>query len=161
MKKEPLFHIVLVAPEIPQNTGTIGRLCVSTDCRLHLIHPLGFVIDDKQLKRAGLDYWPFLDLREHADFESFLTTEKPLHLFFFTTKTDRSFWDVEYPPGSYLVFGAESCGLPKSLYERFCDSLVTLPMPGEFHRSLNLANAVSVGLYEAMRQQGVRVCGDV
>lgn len=150
--KTPRFHIVLVAPEIPQNTGTIGRLCVSTDCRLHLIHPLGFVIDDKNLKRAGLDYWPYLDLREHADFDAFLDAEKPENLFFFSTKTERCYWDVEYPQGCYLVFGAESRGLPEELYARFQNSLVTLPMPGEFNRSINLANAASVALYEALRQ---------
>lgn len=149
---EPYFHIVLIHPEIPQNTGTIGRLCVSSECRLHLVHPVGFVLDDKHLKRAGLDYWPLLDLREHSDFDAFLAVEQPENLFFFSTKTTRSYWDVSYPKGSYLVFGAESCGLPPVLYERFRDRLVTLPMPGRFHRSLNLANAVSVGLYEAMRQ---------
>lgn len=146
------FHIVLVAPDIPQNTGTIGRLCVNCKCALHLIHPLGFIIDDKHLKRSGLDYWQFLEVHEYESFDDFIAQRTPENFFFFTTKTDRVFWDVEYPLGSYLIFGSETRGLPPELYERYSDRLVTLPMNGEHARSLNLANSVSIALFEALRQ---------
>jgi len=146
------FHIVLVAPEIPQNTGTIGRLAVSTDCRLHLIEPLGFSLEDKFLKRAGLDYWPHLRFTLHRNWEDFFAAEKPERLFFISTHGKKSFFDAEYHEGDYLVFGRESSGLPPELYERYRDDLWRIPMPGEFSRSLNLANSVSIVLYEAMRQ---------
>ena len=147
------FHIVLVAPEIPQNTGTIGRLAVSTDAVLHLVDPLGFSLEDKYLKRAGLDYWRFLDLRRHPDWEDFLgTLEKDARLFFFSTHGEKSYFDETYRPGDYLVFGKESAGLPREFYKRYRELLRVIPMPGEHSRSLNLANAVSIVLYEALRQ---------
>jgi len=147
------FHIVLVAPEIPQNTGTIGRLAVSTDAVLHLVDPLGFSLEDKYLKRAGLDYWQFLDLRRHPDWEDLLgTLEKDARLLFFSTHGEKSYFDEKYRPGDYLVFGRESSGLPKEFYDRYRESLRVIPMPGKHSRSLNLANAVSIVLYEALRQ---------
>lgn len=146
------FHIVLVAPEIPQNTGTIGRLCVSTGAKLHLIEPLGFSLDEKHLKRAGMDYWPHLELAVYRDWEEFLAANPGAKLLFFSTKGETSYWDIAYPEGSFLVFGSESRGFPPEFYERYRDRLATIPMEGKFHRSLNLANAASIVLYEALRQ---------
>lgn len=146
-----LFHIVLVQPEIPQNTGTIGRLCVSNDCMLHLIRPLGFSLDEKHLKRAGMDYWPHLKLQVYDNWEEFLERNPEAVLHFFSTRGATCFWDVKYHPGDYLVFGRESAGLPPDFYERYRDRLRQIPMNGSFHRSLNLANAASIALYEALR----------
>lgn len=146
------FNIVLFQPEIPQNTGTIGRLAVSTNCRLHLIEPLGFSLEDKYLKRAGLDYWQHLAPSIHASWEEFLEAEHPERMFFISTHGEKNFFDAEYKLGDYLVFGRESAGLPKEFYEKYQDDMWLIPMPGEHSRSLNLANAVSITLYEAMRQ---------
>ena len=147
------FHIVLVAPEIPQNTGTIGRLAVSTDSVLHLIDPLGFSLEDKYLKRAGLDYWQFLELHRHRDWKEFLSGLAPdSRLRFFSTHGGKSCFAERYLPGDYLVFGRESSGFPPEFYTRYRDELRVIPMPGEHSRSLNLANAVSIVLYEALRQ---------
>ena len=147
------FNIVLVAPEIPQNTGTIGRLAVATDAVLHLVDPLGFSLEDKYLKRAGLDYWQFLELRRHRNWEEFLEAAgEGARLLFFSTHGERSYFDERYLPGDYLVFGRESAGLPPEFYTRYRESLRVIPMPGEHSRSLNLANAVSIVLYEALRQ---------
>ncbi len=146
------FNLVLVAPEIPQNTGTIGRMAVSTDCTLHLIEPLGFSLDDKYVKRAGMDYWQYLDLKVYHTWEEFLEINCPQRMFFFSTHGKKLFWDVQYELGDYLVFGRESAGLPPEFYERYRDQLALIPMPGKFSRSLNLANAASIVLYEAMRQ---------
>ncbi len=146
------FHIVLVAPEIPQNTGTIGRLCVSTDVKLHLIEPLGFSLDEKHLKRAGMDYWPHLELAVYGNWDEFLAANSEAHLLFFSTKGAATYWDISYPEESFLVFGSESHGFPPEFYERYHDRLATIPMEGKFYRSLNLANAASIVLYEALRQ---------
>ncbi len=146
------FNIVLFQPEIPQNTGTIGRLAVSTNCRLHLIEPLGFSLEDKFLKRAGLDYWQYLSPSIHASWEDFLASEKPERMFFISTHGEKSFFDTEYSVGDYLIFGRESAGLPREFYEKYQNDMRLIPMPGEHSRSLNLANAVSITLYEAMRQ---------
>ena len=147
------FHIVLVAPEIPQNTGTIGRLAVSTDAVLHLVEPLGFSLEDKYLKRAGLDYWQFLDLHRYRNWEEFLDArDADARLLFFSTHGEKSYFDEKYRPGDYLVFGKESAGLPEEFYTRYREDLRVIPMPGEHSRSLNLANAVSIVLYEALRQ---------
>ena len=147
-----MFHIVLVAPEIPQNTGTIGRLCVCTGARLHLIEPLGFQIDDTHLRRAGLDYWPFLDWKLHPDWESFLASEQPEHLVFLSSKTKQSYFDYHVHEDEYLVFGNEQHGLPPEFYQRYASQLRTLPMPGEHARCHNLANSAAIALYEALRQ---------
>ena len=146
------FNIVLFQPEIPQNTGTIGRLAVSTNCKLHLIEPLGFSLEDKYLKRAGLDYWQHLNPAIHKDWEAFLAAEKPQRMFFISTHGEKNFFDAKYEIGDYLVFGRESAGLPPEFYENYRQDMWQIPMPGEFSRSLNLANAVSITLYEAMRQ---------
>jgi tRNA (cytidine/uridine-2'-O-)-methyltransferase len=147
-----MFHVVLVAPEIPQNTGTIGRLCVCTDTRLHLVRPLAFSLDEARIRRAGLDYWPHLDLRVHDTWEAFLATEAPRRLRFCTTRTARSIYAMDFEDGDGLVFGNETSGFPEPFYERYREALVTIPMPGAHARSHNLASAVSIVLYEALRQ---------
>jgi len=146
------LHIVLLAPEIPQNTGAIGRLCVCLDCPLHLIRPLGFQIDDATVRRAGLDYWQHVDLHVHDDWDAYLAEARPPRLLFCSSKGSQSYLDLAYTPGDHLIFGRESSGLPPDFYERYADSLYTIPMPGPHRRSLNLANAASVVAYEAYRQ---------
>ena len=146
------FHIVLCQPEIPQNTGSIGRLCVSTDTRLHLVHPLGFDTSDYYLRRAGLDYWERLNPTHHASWEAFRAAEPAMPLWFFTTKGDRRHTDVRWRDGDGLVFGRETVGLPPELLAAHPDRHVKIPMPGAFHRSLNLAQAAAIGLFEALRQ---------
>lgn len=146
------FNVVLVAPEIPQNTGNIGRLCVSTNTRLHLIKPLGFSLDDKYIKRAGMDYWQHVDCHIHESWDEFLAHKKGVELYFFSTKTDRVIWDCPYEKDACLVFGNEGSGLPSEFYETYKEKIYTIPMPGEFTRSLNLANSVSISLYEGLRR---------
>lgn len=147
------MHIVLVAPEIPQNTGNIARTCAATGAMLHLVKPLGFSLSDRYLKRAGLDYWHMMDYRVHEDFESFLAACGPKRMHFATTRAARNYAEVSYDPDDYLIFGCESMGLPRDLVEREYDNCVRIPMrPGA--RSLNLSNSVAVVLYEALRQQG-------
>ena len=153
---DPLFHIVLLQPEIPNNTGNIGRTAVATGCSLHLVHPLGFDLDEKARRRAGLDYWQHLDWREHDSWADFLTTESPARLWLFTTKAQKPQWSAEFKRGDYLVFGRESCGVEQSVHdlvtERWgVDARITLPMRTEA-RSLNLATAVCAGVYEGLRQ---------
>jgi tRNA (cytidine/uridine-2'-O-)-methyltransferase len=146
-----LFDVVLHQPEIPNNTGNIGRTCVATGCALDLIHPLGFELSEKACRRAGLDYWPRLCVREHADWDGYLRVRCPSRLWLFTTKTTRTVFDVQLNRGDALVFGKETRGLPPELLERYPDRLVTLPMAaGE--RSLNLATAVCAAVYEGVRQ---------
>ena len=146
------FNLVLVAPEIQQNTGTIGRLCVCTDSRLHLIKPLGFSLDESRIRRAGLDYWPYLDVQVYEDWEDFLARNQPQHLAFLSTKATVSLYDKQFVPGDWLVFGNETSGLPPAFYERYQRDLFLIPMTGQHMRSHNLANAASIALYEAMRQ---------
>jgi tRNA (cytidine/uridine-2'-O-)-methyltransferase len=146
------FNIVLVEPEIPQNTGNIGRICVSTECRLHLIKPYGFILDDKHLRRAGMDYWQHLDVTEYENWDDFLNRNPEAEMVFFSTKGDRSYWDVEYHDNLYLVYGSESKGLPVEFYDRYAEQLCTIPMHGTHSRSLNLANSVALGIYEGLRQ---------
>ena len=147
-----MFNVVLVEPEIPPNTGNVARLCLATGSRLHLVKPLGFSVDDRQLRRAGMDYWHQVDLHYWEDLNIFETaTRPPARRFFFTTKTDRNYWDAEFGPADYLVFGRETRGLPESLLDTQSESCLTIPMqPGA--RSLNLATAVAVVLFEAVRQ---------
>ena len=149
---KPDFSIVLVRPEIPHNTGAIGRLCVGLGVPLHLIRPLGFHLDDQSVARAGLDYWPFLDLTVHDTWEDYLAAERPQRLFFLSTHGEKSLYASSFAPGDTLVFGCESAGLPKEFYERYRESLFRIPMPGEHARSINLANAVSIAAYECYRQ---------
>ena len=153
------FNIVLVAPEIPQNTGTIGRLCVCTDCRLHLVRPLGFQTDEASVRRAGLDYWHHLALQIHDDWEAFLAAARPGRLHFASTKGVRGLYDLRFAPDDFLVFGSESSGLPPAFYGRYAAELFTIPMPGRHARSHNLANAVSIVVYEALRQTEFSRCG--
>ncbi|NOY81967.1 MAG: tRNA (cytidine(34)-2'-O)-methyltransferase [Kiritimatiellaeota bacterium] len=151
-KASPQFHIVLIAPEIPQNTGTIGRLCVCTGARLHLVRPLGFSLDASKVRRAGLDYWQYLDLAVHDDWESFLKATCPERLVFLSTKTSRNVYTCRFRSGDCLIFGNETRGLPPNFYSRYAGELWTLPMPGVHARSHNLANAAAIVLYEALRQ---------
>ncbi len=146
------FGIVLVRPEIPHNTGAIGRLCVGLGVPLHLVRPLGFRLDDKSVARAGLDYWPYLDIRIHDTWQEYLSSVRPKNLFFLSTHGEKSLYDCRFEPGAQLVFGNESSGLPKPLYETCRDDLFRIPMPGEHARSINLANAVSIAAYECHRQ---------
>jgi tRNA (cytidine/uridine-2'-O-)-methyltransferase len=148
----PSFHIVLVKPEIPHNTGAIGRVCVGLGCPLHLIRPLGFRLTEQHLRRAGMDYWEHLDLSVHDSWEAFLEAVRPARLFFLSTRGERSLYDCAFRAGDALVFGSESRGLPEDFYARYADRLFRIPMPGEHARSINLANAASVAAYEAYRQ---------
>jgi tRNA (cytidine/uridine-2'-O-)-methyltransferase len=151
-----MFHIVLVAPEIPPNTGNVIRLSANTGCSLHLIEPLGFSMDDKQMRRAGLDYHEYATVRRHADWASFLHTEDPdrQRLFALTTRGSHNAFDNAFQPGDWLVFGSETQGLPADLREQFPSTQrLRLPMI-EGQRSLNLSNAVAVVVFEAWRQQG-------
>ena len=146
------FNVVLVEPEIPPNTGNIGRLCLATKSTLHLVKPLGFSLDDRHLRRAGLDYWDDVELKVWNSFPELTRSGGPDgRCFFVTTKTERAYWDVKYRPGDYLVFGRETKGLPESLLRENQDSCLTIPMHGT--RSLNLATAVAIVLFEAVRQQ--------
>ncbi len=147
-----MFHIILHQPEIPQNTGSIGRLCVNNGARLHLIHPLGFAITDAHLRRAGLDYWERLAPAQYADWADFLARNPAMRLWFFSTKGERRHTQVRWEYGDGLVFGRETRGLPDEILEAHRESLVRIPMLGGFHRSLNLAQAAAIGLYEALRQ---------
>jgi tRNA (cytidine/uridine-2'-O-)-methyltransferase len=154
MSAEPDFHIVLVAPEIPQNTGTTARLCAATDTRLHLVGPLGFSLEDRHLRRAGLDYWPHVDLELHTDWPSFRARHREAPLLLFSARAERSFTSVDYRRGDFLVFGGETRGLDPAILRQHADSTYTIPMPGRGVRSLNLANAAAIVLYEALRQLG-------
>ncbi len=151
MENKP-FNIVLVEPEIPPNTGSIARLCGATNTILHLVHPLGFSTDDKHLKRAGLDYWKFVNIVYWQSFDEFLERQNDNELFFLTTKTKRSYTTAPFVPGSYLIFGKETKGLPESILELYKDRCYTLPMPNSHIRSLNLAMTAGIVLYEAIRQ---------
>ncbi len=144
-----MFSIAQVYPDIPQNTGTIGRLCRCLDIPLKLVHPLGFILDSKQIKRAGMDYWDELNITEYASLDDFLEQNQKIWLF--TTKTKRLYTEVSYNKGDCLVFGSESKGLPAEILEKYSDRCVTLPMPGGA-RSLNVATAVSAGAFEVYRQ---------
>lgn len=148
------FHIVLVEPDIPPNTGSIARLCGATNSRLHLVHPLGFSTDNKHLKRAGLDYWKFVDINHWPDFESFLQAQDEKKLFFFTTKVSRTYTCGNYEPGDFLIFGKETKGLDKTILDLYHDRCYTLPMKNKNIRSLNLAMTAGIVLYEALRQNG-------
>ncbi|TSE26131.1 tRNA (cytidine(34)-2'-O)-methyltransferase [Tepidimonas sediminis] len=151
-----MFHVVLVAPEIPPNTGNVIRLCANTGCTLHLVEPLGFSMDDRLLRRAGLDYHEYADVRRHADWAAFLAAARPdpARLWALTTRGRRHVHEVTFAAGDWLVFGSESGGLPASVLADFAPAQrLRLPMrPGQ--RSLNLSNAVAVTVFEAWRQQG-------
>jgi tRNA (cytidine/uridine-2'-O-)-methyltransferase len=146
------LHIVLVEPEIPPNTGSIARLCGATDTVLHLVRPLGFSVDDKHLKRAGLDYWPHVDIRFWQGLDDFLEACDEQKMYFMTTKTDRAYYEARFKPGSYLVFGKETRGLPEEIIALYRDRCYTIPMENKNIRSLNLAMCAGIVLYEALRQ---------
>ena len=148
-----MFHIVLHQPEIPPNTGNVIRLCANTGCQLHLIHPLGFELDDRRLRRAGLDYHEWASLREHPDLESFLQAVTPRRVFALSTRGTRLYSEVRYEAGDAFLFGPETRGLPRSVLTSLDkDQVLRIPMlPG--NRSLNLSNAVAVVVYEGWRQQ--------
>ncbi len=148
----PRLHIVLWQPEIPNNTGNIGRTCLALEAHLHLIKPLGFDISDKQLKRAGLDYWPHLSKSVYESWEHFAEGKDPQKLYFLTTKTKKLYFEPQYQKGDYLVFGRETCGLPDSIMDLSPEHKVRIPMLG-MTRSLNLANSVAIAGYEVFRQQ--------
>jgi tRNA (cytidine/uridine-2'-O-)-methyltransferase len=152
-----MLHIVLFQPEIAPNTGNIGRLCALTRSRLHLIHPLGFAITDRNLKRAGMDYWKSLDVHEHADWAAFCASpHAPRRLWLFTTKTEQSFWAVRYADGDGLVFGNEGSGAPAWLHDEIGTAQrVTIPHANPELRSLNLSTAAGIACYEALRQRGL------
>ena len=146
------FNVVLVEPEIPPNTGNIGRLCLATRSILHLVRPLGFSLDDRTLKRAGLDYWPEVKLRLWDSLGELQDAhDRATRYFYLSTKADRPYHTIEFQPGDFLVFGRETKGLPESLLQANADRLLTIPMHGT--RSLNLATAVAIVLFEAVRQQ--------
>lgn len=148
----PVLNIVLVEPQIPQNTGNIARTCAATGARLHLVEPMGFKISDAKLKRAGLDYWNLLDVRYYESLAAFFhENEGPF--FYFSTKAKTVYSDIRYPDGSYLVFGKETAGLPEELLAHNPGRCVRLPMANPA-RSLNLSNTVAVGVYEVLRQWG-------
>jgi tRNA (cytidine/uridine-2'-O-)-methyltransferase len=147
-----VFNVVLVEPEIPPNTGNVGRLCLATQSTLHLVKPLGFSLDDRQLKRAGLDYWGDVDVKVWDSLPALMQAKSPQdRCFFVTTKSKRECWDVQFRAGDYLVFGRETKGLPEPLLAANRESCITIPMHGT--RSLNLATAVAIVLFEAVRQQ--------
>ena len=148
-----MINIVLLEPEIPANTGNIGRTCVAPGTRLHLIEPLGFSLSEKALKRAGMDYWPDLDVTTYIDYEDFLARNPGAQIFYATTKGRHIYSDAAYPDGCYIMFGKESAGIPEEILREHPDTCVRIPMIGET-RSLNLSNSVAVVLYEALRQQG-------
>ncbi len=149
------MHVVLVEPEIPQNTGSIGRLCVATDTRLHLVEPLGFVVDDKHVRRAGLDYWEHVDLVRHAGWDAFVAARPPGRLLLFAARPPGpSYTTIRFRDDDVLVFGRESTGLPASIREAHAHAIHTIPIMSPHVRSLNLANAVAIVLYEALRQLG-------
>ena len=151
-----MIHIVLFQPEIPQNTGNIGRMCALTRSRLHLIHPLGFTITDRHLKRSGMDYWYSLDVHHHADWAAFRASPHgPRRLWLLTTKAAQSYWDVRYEEEDGLLFGNEGSGAPDWLHQELgAGSRITIPHANPALRSLNLSTAAGIACYEALRQTG-------
>jgi len=145
------MNIVLFEPEIPANTGNIGRTCVATGTKLHLIKPLGFSIDEKAVRRAGLDYWQYLDLEVYENYEDFCTKNPGAKVYYATTKGKNVYTDVKYEPDCFLMFGKESAGIPEEILVQHPNEAVRIPMIGDI-RSLNLGNSVAVLLYEALRQ---------
>lgn len=149
----PSLNIVLVEPQIPQNTGNIARTCAATGARLHLVEPMGFRVDDAKLKRAGLDYWHLLDIIYYENLDDFFEKNKDGEFFYFSTKAQKIYSQVEYPDNCYLVFGKETAGLPEELLYRNPERCVRLPMINNSDaRSLNLSNSAAIGAYEVLRQ---------
>jgi len=150
--KNSLFKVVLLEPEIPQNTGNIGRTCVGLNCELHIIGPTGFEITDANLKRAGLDYWQYLTWFQYKSYDEWLAkVENPERIFYFSTKVKQTYFDIQYQQGDWLVFGKETKGLPPEIINNNIKQTLTIPQPGPV-RSLNLATAVAIAVYEGFRQ---------
>lgn len=148
-----MINIVLHEPEMPANTGNIGRTCVATGARLHLIEPMGFRINDKTVKRAGLDYWDKLDVTTYVNFEDFLAKNPGAKIYMATTKSKQTYVDVQYEEDCYIMFGKESAGIPEEILLDYKETCIRIPMLDEI-RSLNLSNSVAIVAYEALRQQG-------
>ncbi len=148
-----MINIVLLEPEIPANTGNIGRTCVATGTRLHLIEPLGFRLDEKSLKRAGMDYWNDLDVTTYIDYEDFLEKNPDAKIYMATTKAPKVYTDVKFEDDCYIMFGKESAGIPEEILVNHKEECIRIPMIGDI-RSLNLGNSVAIVLYEALRQNG-------
>ena len=146
-----MLNIVLFEPEIPANTGNIGRTCVATNTRLHLIEPLGFRLDEKSLKRAGMDYWKDLDVTTYIDFNDFMEKNPNAKIYMATTKAPNVYTDVAYEPDCYIMFGKESAGIPEEILVHHKEESIRIPMVGDI-RSLNLGNSVAIVLYETLRQ---------
>ena len=146
-----MLNIVLFEPEIPQNTGNIGRTCVATNTRLHLIEPLGFRLDEKSLRRAGMDYWKDLDVTTYVDFDDFMSKNPDAKIYMATTKAPNVYTEVNYEPDCYIMFGKESAGIPEEILVHHKEDSIRIPMVGDI-RSLNLSNSVAIVLYEALRQ---------
>lgn len=146
------INIVLVEPEIPQNTGNIARTCAATGASLHLVKPMGFTVDDKKLKRAGLDYWHELDITYYESLDEFLNLHRGENMYFFSTKAPRAYTEIKYPQKSFLVFGKETKGLPEKLLQDNPDTCVRIPMRDKL-RSLNLSNSAAIAVYELLRQR--------
>lgn len=150
-----MIRIALIHPDIPQNTGNVGRLCVGLGAELHLVKPMGFVIDDRKLKRAGLDYWKDVNLKLHDNLEAFMEFTGTARKFFLTTKAKQAYTDAAYQKGDFLIFGCETKGLPEDLLKAHWNEAITIPMFGPI-RSLNLSTSVGIVAYEAVRQ--IRIC---
>ena len=150
-----MLNIVLFEPEIPANTGNIGRTCVATGTRLHLIEPLGFRLDEKSLRRAGMDYWKDLDVTTYIDFDDFLEKNPEAKIYMATTKAPKIYTDVSYEPDCYIMFGKESAGIPEEILVHHKEDSIRIPMVGDI-RSLNLGNSVAIVLYEALRQNNFK-----
>ena len=148
-----ILNIVLVEPQIPQNTGNIARTCAATGAKLHLVEPMGFRVDDAKLKRAGLDYWHLLDITYYENIDDFFEKNKGGNFFYFSTKATKIYSEIDYPDNTYLVFGKETAGLPEELLFNNAENCVRLPMiNNSAARSLNLSNSVAIGVYEVLRQ---------
>ncbi|NMB15167.1 MAG: tRNA (cytidine(34)-2'-O)-methyltransferase [Gallicola sp.] len=154
-----MMHIVLLEPEMPSNTGNIGRTCLLTNTRLHLIRPFKFQLNDKTLKRAGLDYWKDIDLKIHDSYKDFLLEEQPEKIYYATTKTENYYHEKEYQDGVYILFGKESKGIPEDILKANQETCIKIPMILDLKRSLNLANSVNIVLFEALRQNGFKDLG--
>ncbi len=148
-----MIHVVLHEPEMPANTGNIGRTCAAAGCVLHLIEPLGFRLNEKAVRRAGLDYWDRLDVRRYVNFEEFLEKNQNPTIYMATTKSRQTYVDVSYEDGAYVMFGKESAGIPEEILLNYRETAIRIPMLPDI-RSLNLSNSVAIVVYEAMRQQG-------
>ncbi len=146
---------MLVTPQIPPNTGNIVRLCAATGSILHLLKPLGFSIDDRYLKRAGLDYWEHVEIKTHENIDSFLQEADPNKFVFLSSKVEKKYWDHKFQDGDYLIFGSETTGIPQYVSEKYPEKFYTIPQYNDHVRCLNLSNSVSIVLYEAIRQNNL------